>query len=195
MKQSVCPICEQGRLIAIEDVDDAEYRGVTRRLPLHYSECDVCGSETAIPEQTRHNKRAMIAFKKEVDGLLTGQQIVALRKRLGLTQAQAAKLFGGGPVAFSKYEKDDVTQSESMDKLLRMADKIPAVVPTLAKEAGEHQLLVRIGESRVRALETRRFVSNELRQAGFSNVKRGHGAQQFKLNKSDSDIEEIPDVG
>lgn len=139
MKPSVCPICEQGHLVAIEDTNDTEYRGVTRRLPLHYSECDVCGSETATPEQTRYNKRAMTAFKKEVDGLLTGQQIVALRKRLGLTQAQAAKLFGGGPVAFSKYEKDDVTQSESMDKLLRMADKIPAVMPMLAEEAGEYR--------------------------------------------------------
>lgn len=195
MKQSVCPICEQGHLVTIEDTNDTEYRGVTRRLPLHYSECDVCGGETATPEQTRHNKRAMIAFKKEVDGLLTGHQIVALRKRLGLTQAQAAKLFGGGPVAFSKYEKDDVTQSESMDKLLRMADKIPAVVPTLAKEAGEHQLLVLIGESRVHALKTRPFVSSELRRTGFSDAKHKHRTQQFKLIKSASFIEEVPDVG
>ncbi|WP_341936549.1 type II toxin-antitoxin system MqsA family antitoxin [Marinimicrobium sp. C2-29] len=195
MKQSVCPICEQGRLIAIEDMDDAEYGGVRRRLPLHYSECDVCGSETATPEQTRHNKRAMIAFKKEVDGLLTGQEIVALRKRLGLTQAQAAKLFGGGPVAFSKYEKDDVTQSESMDKLLRMADQIPAVMPSLAKQAGEDQLLLRINESRIRALETRRYVSNELKQAGDSNASCKHHAQQFKLIKSASAMEDTLDVG
>jgi len=195
MKQSVCPICEEGRLIAIEDMDDAEYRGVTRCLPLHYSECDACGSETATPEQTRHNKRAMIAFKKEVDGLLTGQEIVVLRKRLGLTQAQAAKLFGGGPVAFSKYEKDDVTQSESMDKLLRMADKIPAVMPTLANEVGEHQLLVRINESRISSLETRRSVPNELRQTGFSSAEHGHSVQQFKLKKSAFTEEEILDAG
>jgi HTH-type transcriptional regulator/antitoxin MqsA len=52
--------------------------------------------------------------------LLTGAEILALRKRYGLTQPQAARLFGGGPVAFSKYENDDVAHSEAMDKLLRL---------------------------------------------------------------------------
>ena len=79
----------------------------------------------------------MLAFKKEVDGLLTGQEIKALRKRYNLTQAQAASIFGGGPVAFSKYESDDVMQSEPMDNLLRVASQIPDAVAWLAQRAGE----------------------------------------------------------
>lgn len=71
MKESICPICEEGRLIAKVEMDAAEYRGVIRELPLHFSECDTCESETATAQQTRDNKRGMIAFKKEVDGLLT----------------------------------------------------------------------------------------------------------------------------
>jgi len=31
-----------------------------------------------------------------------------------LSQSVAAQVFGGGPVAFSKYENDDVSQSEPM---------------------------------------------------------------------------------
>jgi HTH-type transcriptional regulator/antitoxin MqsA len=69
----------------------------------------------------------MVAFKKEVDGLLTGAQVRALRERLGINQSEAAKIFGGGLVAFSKYESDDVSQSEAMDKLLRAPD-IPAYI-------------------------------------------------------------------
>jgi HTH-type transcriptional regulator/antitoxin MqsA len=78
----------------------------------------------------------MVAFKKEVDGLLTGAEVRALRKRLGLKQAEAAKVFGGGIVAFSKYESDDVTQSEAMDKLMRLVDRIPQVFNLLRDEAG-----------------------------------------------------------
>jgi HTH-type transcriptional regulator/antitoxin MqsA len=52
--------------------------------------------------------------------LLSGAEIAALRERYKLNQKQAARLFGGGPVAFSKYENDDVAHSEAMDKLLRL---------------------------------------------------------------------------
>ena len=61
-----------------------------------------------------------MAFRKRVDELLTGAEITALRKQYKLTQGQAARRFGGGPVAFSKYENDDVAHSESMDNLLRL---------------------------------------------------------------------------
>ncbi len=44
--------------------------------------------------------------------------------------------FGGGPNAFTKYENDDVIQSESMDKLLRVANSYPAVFADLCEKAG-----------------------------------------------------------
>ena len=119
--ENECPICEEGILTAHNGFEAQEYRGQTGNIPFAYSECAACGSEQANAAQTRDNKRAMLAFKKEVDGLLTGQEIKALRKRYNLTQAQAASIFGGGPVAFSKYESDDVMQSEPMDNLLRVA--------------------------------------------------------------------------
>ncbi|MCW8354879.1 type II toxin-antitoxin system MqsA family antitoxin, partial [Marinomonas pontica] len=59
-----------------------------------------------------------------------------LRKTWGLSQEQAAKVFGGGPVAFSKYEKDDVMQSDSMDRLLRMAEAFPMMLEKLIQDAG-----------------------------------------------------------
>jgi HTH-type transcriptional regulator/antitoxin MqsA len=87
-------------------------------------------------DDLRVHKRAVQAFKKEVEGLLTGQEVKALREVLGLTQADAARMFGGGPVAFSKYESDDVMQSEAMDKLLRVAAHIPSAVNFLHDLAG-----------------------------------------------------------
>lgn len=44
-----------------------------------------------------------------------------MRRAAHLTQEQAGALFGGGPVAFSKYENDDLIPDEAMANLLRLA--------------------------------------------------------------------------
>lgn len=137
MNQSdICPICGEGHLSRETEQITVEHQGISGQIPSLYSVCDHCGSEQAGAAELRGNKRAMIAFRKRVDGLLTGAEVRALRERLGLTQTQAAKVFGGGPVAFSKYESDDVAQSDAMDKLLRLADAMPEVFARLANEAG-----------------------------------------------------------
>lgn len=122
MTMTNCMICGEGKLTAQTGVQDVEYRGHHSEIPYYYLECDTCSSETAGSIELRENKRAMTDFKRSVDGLLTGAEIRSVRKRHQLTQIQAACLFGGGPVAFSKYEAGDVTQSEAMDKLLRVFD-------------------------------------------------------------------------
>lgn len=136
----LCPICEAGTLTPQVAENEVTYKGHTRTLPLLMSVCQACGSEQASAQQSRDNKRAMLAFRKEVDGLLTGAELRALRERLGISQAQAARLFGGGPVAFSKYENDDVAQSEAMDRLIRLTADMPEVLRWLAQRAGEPDL-------------------------------------------------------
>ncbi len=130
-----CPICEEGNLSERVGKNRVDYKGKTTELDSHFSVCDFCGSEQANAQQVRMNKRYMVAFKKQVDGLLTGSEVRSVRERLGLTQAGAAKIFGGGPVAFSKYESDDVTQSEAMDKLLCVAVEVPEAFVYLAERA------------------------------------------------------------
>lgn len=134
-KSDICPICGEGSLTPQVEMVNAEYRGVSKEIASYYSVCDCCGSEQAGPSELRVNKRTMVAFKKKVDGLLTGAQVRTLRERLGINQSEAARIFGGGPVAFSKYESDDVSQSEAMDKLLRLADELPEAFAILASGA------------------------------------------------------------
>jgi HTH-type transcriptional regulator / antitoxin MqsA len=134
--QEPCPLCGEGHVT--EQVQEVEtvYKGHKAMLPLHYKLCDHCLSDFAGAEESRRNKRAVLAFRKQVDGLLTGTEIAALRKQYGLTQMQAARLFGGGPVAFSKYENDDVAQSEAMDTLLRLTRRSAAIFWELVEEKG-----------------------------------------------------------
>ena len=134
--KELCPICGEGHVTDIVEQVESEYKGATAMLPMHYQLCDTCHSDFAGSKESKLNKRAIMAFRKSVDGLLTGTEIVALRKQYGLKQDQAARLFGGGPVAFSKYENDDVAHSESMDSLLRLIRRSAAAFWELADEKG-----------------------------------------------------------
>lgn len=134
--QELCPICGEGHVTASVQMVEYEYKGDKADLPSHYKQCDTCTSDFAGMAESKLNKRIVMAYRKQVDGLLTGDEITALRKHYKLTQAQAAQLFGGGPVAFSKYENDDVAQSEAMDNLLRLVRRSPAAFWALAEEKG-----------------------------------------------------------
>lgn len=134
--QELCPICGEGHVTASVQMVEYEYKGHKAQLPSHYKQCDTCTSDFAGMAESKLNKRIVMAFRKQVDGLLTGTEITALRKQYQLTQAQAAKLFGGGPVAFSKYENDDVAQSEAMDTLLRLVRRSPEAFRALVEEKG-----------------------------------------------------------
>lgn len=50
-----------------------EYKGITRTIPSQYKVCAACGSEQADMDDLQVNKRAMQAFKKKVEELLTWQ--------------------------------------------------------------------------------------------------------------------------
>lgn len=131
-----CPICGEGHVTSHVQQIEHEYKGHKAMLASHYQECDTCLSEFAGAREGKMTKRGVMAFRKSVDGLLTGDEIRALRDKYTLTQGQASKLFGGGPVAFSKYENDDVAHSEAMDTLLRLVRRSEAAFWELVDEKG-----------------------------------------------------------
>lgn len=179
-----CPVCEEGSLINKHTFERANYKGVTEHIPLYFSECSACGSELADANLARSNKREMLAFKKRVDHLLSADEIKLFRKRYGITQQQAATIFGGGPVAFSKYEANDVMQSDSMDKLLRLTSKFPMCLAWLAKEAGEFEL-----ESKIVFMQMPHM--KELFASHRSNISMHRTFALSKTNKSSGLVSEL----
>ncbi|HGM5834612.1 TPA: type II toxin-antitoxin system MqsA family antitoxin [Serratia marcescens] len=136
-KANVCPLCNEGVLESVQVQEPLTYKGKTKLLPVRYSLCACCGSEIGSQADLRENKRIANDFKKHVDGLLTGSQLRSKRcDVLGISQQEAAEIFGGGPKAFSKYESDDVIQSEAMDKLIRLASAIPEAMQLLREISG-----------------------------------------------------------
>ena len=134
--KTLCPLCGEGHLTPQTEEMVTEYEGQTGTVTLRSTECDVCGSEITDDADSRANKRAVLAFRKSVDGLLSGAEIRALREHYGITQDQASRLFGGGPKAFSKYETDDVAHAVSMDRLLRLVRGSEAAFRELVANSG-----------------------------------------------------------
>lgn len=175
-EKEICPICGEGHLTDHVDQVETEYNGHTGKVPLHYQLCDVCMSESAGAVQMRANKRGMTAFRKQVDRLLSGSEILGLRKRYGLSQQQAAQLFGGGPVAFSKYENDDVAHSEAMDKLLRLVSRSETAFWDLVDQEGMTAELRRVKVQKVSAFSFSNVITVDFARDGFkpSPVKGMH---------------------
>jgi len=55
-----------------------------------------------------------------------------IRTSLKLTQRQAGKIFGGGPNAFSHYERGLAMQPRAVDALLRLLDHYPNLLEEIA---------------------------------------------------------------
>lgn len=131
-----CHFCKSQTVSQHSEIETNQYKGQAYDVLIDYSVCDHCGEEVITTEQIYINEARVREAKKKLDGLLSSEEIRDIRTRLGLTQEEAAKVFGGGVNAFSKYERGEVTQSAAMDKLIRVAADDQAVFLRLRAMAG-----------------------------------------------------------
>lgn len=131
-----CPVCDEGSLQSNQKMAAHMIGSVAVDVPQQFHWCDACGLEMALPEDARFNARAFRCAEQKSNGKLTGDEIHALRKSFSVTQEVAGKVFGGGPVAFCKYERHDLTPSDSMDNLLWVVREFPVIAERLARRHG-----------------------------------------------------------
>ena len=134
--ESVCPACKAGQLHTFTRTRDFRPRGRLVTVELLGSRCDACGVETTRAAQHDENLRRLAARKAQYGDTLLGEEIVGLRKRYGLTQLAAARLFGKGKIAFSRYENEATYPDASTTLLLTMAIEMPDSLKWLADKAG-----------------------------------------------------------
>jgi len=115
-----CKLCKSEDVSGFVEVEYISYKGNDLQVSIAYSICNNCDREFVSTPQISQNELALRAVKKTFDGLLSSEEIVRAREELSLTQEQAARVFGGGRNAFSKYERGEVSQSVAMDKLIRI---------------------------------------------------------------------------
>lgn len=132
----LCPSCRQGHLQPATREREFQPHGERVRVELLTSVCDHCGAEAPSASQHQQNLERLAARKAHYRGLLLGEEIAALRRKYGLTQQMASRIFGKGKIAFSRYESETTYPDESTTKLLAMAIAKPDALKWLADHAG-----------------------------------------------------------
>ncbi len=117
-----CPICggnitRESREISLNYHD----KEITINQPGQY--CPCCGESFFSASDLAETGKKRIDFQRDVDHLLKSDEIREIRKKLNLSQRKAGNIFGGGPMAFSKYERGIIKQTRSLDVLMRLISR------------------------------------------------------------------------
>ena len=127
-----CLQCDDGTVLEHGRRDIAySYRNHTTCVPAVLGwHCPVCGECEFDEGEGKRYSDAVDAFSSGVDREQAAS-LRAIRKRLGLKQAEAGRLFGGGVNAFSEYERGKTQPHKSTVLLLRLLDKHPELLKEL----------------------------------------------------------------
>jgi len=101
-------------------VKEVPFRGKLLKVQLQHFVCPKCGIEADDLNFAAVNQKTLSdAYRKAVK-LLTGKQIVALRKKLNWTQEGLAKAANVGIASVKRWETGQI-QTRAMDNVLRKA--------------------------------------------------------------------------
>ena len=98
-------------------------------------ECPKCGEQVLTYTQARRFEEDAIAFYRKKYGLLSGDEIRAIREHHGLTQVELARLLRLGPNTISRWEAGRNVQTAALDVLLRLIRDLPGSLDYLRDHA------------------------------------------------------------
>lgn len=131
-KTHPCLNCEQSDMeLRTKDVI-IELDGLTHVVPgVKGWHCPACGEIEFVGDgSAKRYASALDALAAERDAQQR-EELARIRKRLKLTQAQAAAIAGGGPNAFSRYERGKARPVAAVVNLFRLLDKHPELLAEL----------------------------------------------------------------
>ena len=98
--------------------------------------CASCGETFYTHEQALASSRARAGALRTKDGLLTPDDIRALRQKYGLTQDGLERMLRVGPKTVVRWERGTVCQSAGIDTLMTLIRDEPSAARRLAARAG-----------------------------------------------------------
>lgn len=122
-----CPVCGQAELVHASRDLPYTYKGETTIIALVEADwCDACGESLTGPEESQRVMQAIAGARQRINARAGYPELIKqVRKQMKLTQRQAAEIFGGGPNAFSRYEKGNTDAPTALIKLFQLVRKHP----------------------------------------------------------------------
>ncbi len=93
--------------------------------------CTSCGELEFETKESAERFFEQVVVLQQQERSRQAAELQAIRKRLKLTQRQAAELFGGGANAFSEYERGATRPSRSTVMLMQLLDHHPELLQEL----------------------------------------------------------------
>ena len=125
-----CPSCGKGTLEHRVKKTAFCYRGKHFEYDQPGSWCDHCPEGVLTGDEVAGTEPLLDAFMKQVDHE-EASELARIRKKLKLTQRQAANLTGGGHNAFSRYERGQARPLPAVMNLFRLLDRHPELLKEL----------------------------------------------------------------
>jgi len=117
-----CPTCFQGTLEQQVKRTQFEYRGQTLEYDQEGAWCGACGEGIVTGKEAAASESILDDFIDRVDKE-EAAELARIRKKLGLSQKEAAMIAGGGHNAFSRYERGEVKPVAAVVNLFRLLDR------------------------------------------------------------------------
>lgn len=133
LAEDACPTCGAGmrprraRLVAHVNGQEVRVSGVPHLA------CSKCGEILVRAENARHLQEAGIESYRRKNGLLSADEIRALRAQYGLKQAELATILRLGDNTVSRWEAGRNVQTGAMDLLLRLIRDLPGCLEYLRR--------------------------------------------------------------
>jgi putative zinc finger/helix-turn-helix YgiT family protein len=97
--------------------------------------CPKCAETVLRYSDARRLQEDAIAIYRKKHGLLSADEIRAIRERFGLTQGELARLLHLGANTISRWESGRNVQTEAMEMLLRLMRDLPGSIDYLRRQA------------------------------------------------------------
>jgi HTH-type transcriptional regulator/antitoxin MqsA len=125
----VCGVCGIGTLTRFENrTISIEHEGLAAKVEgLSGAECSACGDILFDPASAIRYAEAGDHLEDLVRAKLQAN-LRRVRRKLKLSQAQAAKLTGGGHNAFSRYENGQASPMPAVTNLFKLLDRHPELL-------------------------------------------------------------------
>ena len=123
--KSYCLVCDKEvNFITKQEIEKCRIKGVEITYVALRAYCPNCDKDLFVPEYEKINRTNRFDEYKKIKGLLTSQDIIAIRNKYGLSQTKLAAVIMCGAKNISRYETGTI-QDKHIDLLLRILDEHP----------------------------------------------------------------------
>lgn len=132
-----CPVCGQAALVHATRDLPYSYKGQAITIAQVEADwCDACGESIFGPEESERVMQAMAEHRRQVNHASGHQTLIReVRKELlHLSQREAGELFGGGPNAFSRYERGETEPPVALVKLFGIIKTHPELAEEVRRD-------------------------------------------------------------